>query len=274
MAASNYSLKVNRELLDPSFESYRLSLEPTPCYTVELDAVVEEVKLKDSHYTLEHMQAFGMYNYLHLDPWYEDSVLFVDCKGRVLSLTVTLVSSSSSSIVLPLMFMSLWISCLSAHCQRSCVSIGHDSDDVTLGFRSDDGGASLRLPQSHLLHLGRSVRRRRETPPPPHGEERRQFTLQPLFSERTTEPFTIVHSVSHVQDGVHSLDVLLLRVQKDPEETKGSGFSVSLEWITVANTAGHGAFTDLSLCRSLSMLHMTSVSQYHILLFVSLTTAA
>ncbi|KAG7233119.1 hypothetical protein INR49_007472 [Caranx melampygus] len=140
MAASNYSLKVNRELLDPSFESYRLSLEPTPCYTVELDAVVEEVKLKDSHYTLEHMQAFGMYNYLHLDPWYEDSVLFVDCKGRVLSLTVTLVSSSSSSIVLPLMFMSLWISCLSAHCQRSCVSIGHDSDDVTLGFRSDGRG--------------------------------------------------------------------------------------------------------------------------------------
>ncbi|KAG7233120.1 hypothetical protein INR49_007473 [Caranx melampygus] len=63
---------------------------------------------------------------------------------------------------------------------------------------------------------------------------------EPLFSERTTEPFTIVHSVSHVQDGVHSLDVLLLRVQKDPEETKGSGFSVSLEWITVANTAGHG----------------------------------
>lgn len=53
---------------------------------------VEEVKLKDTQYTLEHMRAFGMYNYLHLDPWYEDSVLFVDCKGRVLSLTVTLVS--------------------------------------------------------------------------------------------------------------------------------------------------------------------------------------
>lgn len=55
-------------------------------------AAVEEVKLKDTQYTLEHMRAFGMYNYLHLDPWYEDSVLFVDCKGRVLSLTVTLVS--------------------------------------------------------------------------------------------------------------------------------------------------------------------------------------
>lgn len=54
-------------------------------------AAVEELKLKDTQYTLEHMQAFGMFNYLHLDPWYEDTVLFVDCKGRVLSLTVTLV---------------------------------------------------------------------------------------------------------------------------------------------------------------------------------------
>ena len=55
-------------------------------------SAVEEVKLKDTHYTLEHMRAFGMYNYLHLDSWYDDSVLFVDCKGRVVSLTVTLVS--------------------------------------------------------------------------------------------------------------------------------------------------------------------------------------
>ena len=55
-------------------------------------AAVEEVHLKDTQYTLDHMRAFGMYNYLHLDPWYEDSVFFVDCKGRVLSLTVTLVS--------------------------------------------------------------------------------------------------------------------------------------------------------------------------------------
>ncbi|MEQ2165240.1 NudC domain-containing protein 1, partial [Goodea atripinnis] len=90
MAEANYTLKVNKDLLDPNFESYRLSLDPIPTYTVDLDAAVEEVKLKDSQYTLEHMRAFGMYNYLHLDPWYEDSVLFVDCQGRVLSLTVTL----------------------------------------------------------------------------------------------------------------------------------------------------------------------------------------
>lgn len=53
-------------------------------------ADVEELKLNE--YTLEHVRAFGMYNHLHLDPWYEDSVLFVDGRGRVLSFTVILVS--------------------------------------------------------------------------------------------------------------------------------------------------------------------------------------
>ena len=65
---------------------------------------------------------------------------------------------------------------------------------------------------------------------------------QPLFSEDTGEPFTILHSVSHVQAGVHTMEVLLLRILKDPQETKGSGYSVSLEWITVANTAGQGGW--------------------------------
>ena len=54
------------------------------------------------------------------------------------------------------------------------------------------------------------------------------------------EPFTILHSVSHVQAGVHTMEVLMLRIQKDSEETKGSGYSVSLEWITVSNTAAQG----------------------------------
>lgn len=50
------------------------------------------MQLTDAQYTLEHMQAFAMFNYLQLDPWYQDSVLFVDRQARVLSLTVTLVS--------------------------------------------------------------------------------------------------------------------------------------------------------------------------------------
>lgn len=52
---------------------------------------VAEVKLRDDQYTLDHMRAFGMYNYLHLDSWYQDNVYYVDQFGRVMNLSVTLV---------------------------------------------------------------------------------------------------------------------------------------------------------------------------------------
>ncbi|XP_051811477.1 nudC domain-containing protein 1 isoform X2 [Acanthochromis polyacanthus] len=214
MAASNYSLKVNRDLLDPNFESYRLSLDAIPTYNVELDAAVEEVKLKDSHYTLEHMRAFGMYNYLHLDPWYDDSVLFVDCKGRVLSLTVTLDTALGKPRE---------VYRLSDDSERSddrlCASLSLTS--ATWAALSDGSG------RLYLLRTGK------------RGDSSHS-KWEPLFVEDLGEPFTVLHSVSHVQSGVHIMEVLLLRVQKDPTETKGSGFSVSLEWITVANAAGHG----------------------------------
>lgn len=49
------------------------------------------MKLRDDQYTLDHMRAFGMYNYLHLDSWYQDNVYYVDQFGRVMNLSVTLV---------------------------------------------------------------------------------------------------------------------------------------------------------------------------------------
>ncbi|KAK5910823.1 hypothetical protein CgunFtcFv8_005052 [Champsocephalus gunnari] len=214
MAASNYSLKVNRELLDPNFESYRLSLDSIPTYNVELDAAVEEVKLKDTQYTLEHMRAFGMYNYLHLDPWYEDSVLFVDCKGRVLSLTVTL----DTALGKPREVYSLTSD--PSQCEgRVCASLSLTS--ATWAALSDGAGTLT------LLRTGK------------RGDGT-FMKWEPLFSEDTGEPFSLLHSTSHVQEGVHSMEVLLLRIQKEPQETKGSGFCVALEWITVANSAGQG----------------------------------
>lgn len=64
------------------------------------------------------------------------------------------------------------------------------------------------------------------------------FTLQPMFSESLGEPFTILNSVSHIQTGVHTIELLLLRIEKDLDDTKGSGFSTTLEWVTVDNSAG------------------------------------
>lgn len=53
------------------------------------------MQLRDDQYTLDHMRAFGMYNYLHLDAWYQDNVYYVDQFGRVMNLSVTLVRIKS-----------------------------------------------------------------------------------------------------------------------------------------------------------------------------------
>ncbi|KAK9526508.1 hypothetical protein VZT92_015205 [Zoarces viviparus] len=235
MAAPNYTLKVNRELLDPSFECYRLSLDAIPTYCVELDAAVEEVKLKETRYTLEHIRAFGMYNYLHLDPWYEDSVLFVDCKGRVLGLTVTL----DTALGKPREVYRITADSSQSE-DRVCASLSLTS--ATWAALSDGAGRLF------LLRTGKRA-------------DSSHTKWEPLFSEDMGEPFTVLHSISHVQEGVHTVEVLLLRIQKDPQETKGSGYSVSLEWITVANTAGHGPEKKYELKKS-RVLRGKSVPHY------------
>lgn len=213
MALPNCSLKVNRELLDPSFESYRLSLDSIPTYNVELDAAVAEVKLKDSQYTLDHVRAFGMYNYLHIDPWYEDSVYFVDSKGRVLNLTVTL----DTALGKPHEMFRFESDSGSCEGEQLCASLSLTS--ATWAALSDGTGKLTLLCTSK------------------RGESS-HIKWEPMFSERLGEPFIIVHSLAHVRAHVHTIEVLLLRVQKDPSDTKGSGFSISLEWITVDNSAG------------------------------------
>lgn len=72
-----------------------------------------------------------------------------------------------------------------------------------------------------------------------------------MFSERLGEPFIIVHSLAHVRSHVHTIEVLLLRVQKDPSDTKGSGFSISLEWISVDNSVGEEESECLPVCSAL-----------------------
>ncbi|XP_058234287.1 nudC domain-containing protein 1 isoform X2 [Hemibagrus wyckioides] len=214
MANPNCSLKVNRDLLDPSFESYRLSLDSIPCYNVDLDAVVAEVKLKDSQYTLDHMKAFGMYNYLHADPWYEESVYFIDCKGRVLNMKVTL----DTALGKPREVFRMTSDPSPLEGERLCASLSLSS--ATCAALSDGAGS---------LTLLRTSQR---------GESS-HLKWEPMFSESLGEPFIILNSISHVQAGVHAIELLLLRIQKDPDDdSKGSGFSTTLEWVTVDNFAG------------------------------------
>lgn len=61
-----------------------------------------------------------------------------------------------------------------------------------------------------------------------------------MFNEELGSPFIIAHSVSFVKSDKHSVAVLLLRVEKDELDTKGSGFHITLEWVTIAEISKEG----------------------------------
>ncbi|XP_028646745.1 nudC domain-containing protein 1 [Erpetoichthys calabaricus] len=234
MAASNYSLKVDRHLLDPNFESYRLSLDPLPMYNVELETAVAEVGLQDSQYTLDHVRAFGMYNYLHSDPWYEDSMYFVDQHGRVMGFSVTL----DSVLGKPKEVFRL-SSELHSFENRLCSSIHFTSSTwVTV---SDGTGR---------LYLLRTSKRGAS----PHGK------WEVMFDQTLGEPFIILNSLSYVASGCHSFEVLVLRLEKEEVLSKGSGFLVSLEWLTITGEGDKGEKKYEILTRRI--LHGKSVPHY------------
>ncbi|KAM6089243.1 nudC domain-containing protein 1 isoform 1-T1 [Chlamydotis macqueenii] len=209
--AAHCSLQAKRLLLDPKFEGYKLSLEPLACYQLGLDAAVAEVKLRDDQYTLDHMRAFGMYNYLHLDSWYRDNVYYVDQFGRVMNLSVTL----DTALQKPREVFRLPAD-LTAYDNRLCASIHFSSSTwVTLS----DGTGRLYLVKSGKR--GNSASEKWEI----------------VFNEELGSPFIVAHSVSFVKSDTHSVAVLLLRVEKDELDTKGSGFHITLEWITIAETS-------------------------------------
>uniref|UniRef100_A0A8B9WIP6 NudC domain-containing protein 1 n=1 Tax=Bos mutus grunniens TaxID=30521 RepID=A0A8B9WIP6_BOSMU len=206
--AANCSLRVKRPLLDPRFESYKLSLEPLPSYQLELDAAVAEVKLRDDQYTLEHMHAFGMYNYLHCDPWYQDSVYYIDNLGRIMNLTVML----DTALGKPREVFRLPTD-LTACDNRLCASIHFTSSTwVTLS----DGTGRLYLIGTG--ERGNSVSEKWEI----------------VFNEELGNPFIIIHSISLLKAEEHSIATLLLQIEKEELSMKGSGFYVSLEWVTIS----------------------------------------
>ncbi|NXA39289.1 NUDC1 protein, partial [Eudromia elegans] len=212
--AAHCSLKAKRLLLDARFEGYKLSLEPLACYQLALDAAVAEVALRDDQYTLDHMRAFGMFNYLHLDSWYQDNVYYIDQYGRVMNVSVTL----DTALQKPREVFRLPAD-LTACDNRLCASIYFSSSTwVTLS----DGTGRLYLIKSGKR--GNSASEKWEI----------------VFNEELSHPFTIVHSVSFVKSDKHSVAVLLLRVEKDELDTKGSGYHIALEWVTITEMSKEG----------------------------------
>ncbi|XP_069477612.1 nudC domain-containing protein 1 isoform X2 [Ambystoma mexicanum] len=155
------------------------------------------------------MRAFGMYNYLHCDPWYQDSVYFVDQLGRVLNLHVTLdttLGKPNEVFRLP--------TDVNACDTRVCASMHFPSSSWAT---VSDGTGRL-----YLIRTGSRG-----------GSSSEKWEI--MFNKELGDPFVVQHSVSFINSDLHTIELLLLWVEKDESDLKGSGFHVSLEWVSITS---------------------------------------
>ena len=75
--AKLFDLRPDKSLLDPTFESYKLSLETLPIYQHELPVGVEHLKPSDDQFSFQHYKSFGFHNHLIPDVWHPDYVYFI-----------------------------------------------------------------------------------------------------------------------------------------------------------------------------------------------------
>ncbi|XP_048449880.1 nudC domain-containing protein 1, partial [Rhincodon typus] len=168
---------------------------------------VAEVKLREDQYTLDHMCVFGMYNYLHCDRWYQDSVYYIDQHERVMHLDITL----DTAISKPREVFRLSPEIKSCD-SLVCASMHFTSP--TWAALSDGTGK---------LYLLRTSKRG------PNNIEKWEI----MFQQELGDPFVIVHSHSYLKESTHSIDVVLLKTEKDESNIRGSGFHSAVDWLTI-----------------------------------------
>lgn len=84
MSTKLIELRPDRNLLNPDFNGYKLSLEKIPVLTEELETSIDRVKPNSEQYSLLHAKLFGLHNYLINDTYNEKSnVYFIDGNWNV-----------------------------------------------------------------------------------------------------------------------------------------------------------------------------------------------
>ncbi|GCB68149.1 hypothetical protein scyTo_0010355, partial [Scyliorhinus torazame] len=189
------------------------------------DSAVAEVKLREDQYTLDHMCVFGMYNYLHCDRWYQDSVYYIDQHERVMHLAITL----DTAISKPREVFRLSAEIKSCD-TLVCASLHFTSP--TWAALSDGTGK---------LYLLRTSKR--------GANNIEKWEI--MFQQELGEPFVIVHSHSYLKAGAHSVDVVLLQTETDESDVQGIGFHSAVDWLTITSSNSESNKYEVSRHRTL-----------------------
>lgn len=77
-------LRVDRNLVCPNFDGYKLSFDPIPVMRDELEVQPSRLEPNFNQYSLLHIELFARHNLLRADPWMRHNNYFVDARHQVL----------------------------------------------------------------------------------------------------------------------------------------------------------------------------------------------
>ncbi|XP_041455134.1 nudC domain-containing protein 1-like isoform X1 [Lytechinus variegatus] len=214
-------LRVNRDLLDSQFDGYKLSLDPLPIYSISVKSGVDEVKLRNEEYTLQHMQAFGLTNYLSGDLWNPNCVYFIDTDWRLMQHRIVLESQPSE----PVAVFTIPERVTRRAASRHSVSLGFPSSNICV---LSDGVGLL-----YILETG-------------CRDQFEPSQWKVIFKREVCNgaPAILQDTMCRVKESEIQVDCVLLHVEKSApvQEENGdshaakSDYETYLEWITLKKT--------------------------------------
>ncbi|XP_046444071.1 nudC domain-containing protein 1-like [Daphnia pulex] len=232
-----FELRPKKDLLDPTFEGYKLSLDALPVYKHEVPVAVEHLKPSDEQLSYSHVKTFGLHNHLIEDPWSDEIAFFISKDLQIFKINLHSLASQNPE------FTSVW-----QIPQRSERRDGWFN--ASLSFASSelavvtDGGGVLHIIDTNIRTSTHS------------------HTWEVKLSNQimgSGEPFKVIHSILNAEEGsqLETLSVLVLKVESiDQVESqialsifgcseKETPFINCLEWIEYEHKDGNWSFKQL-----------------------------
>lgn len=73
-------LRPDRDLLDPNFNGYKLSLDSVPIHRKSIPEGIDVAQPTDDQFSFCHTKIFSLHNHLHVSPFSPSSIYFIDKK--------------------------------------------------------------------------------------------------------------------------------------------------------------------------------------------------
>ncbi|XP_060596729.1 nudC domain-containing protein 1-like isoform X1 [Ruditapes philippinarum] len=211
--ATSIELKAERNLINPNFEGYKLSLDKLPVYCTQVDNGTYVTALTDEQFSYHHAKLFGVYNHLVQDPWNLNAVYIIDTDwnirkavGHDMSVdcgatVYTIPDASNQQFVV-------------GRCNAKLHFLSADLAVVC------DGAGQL-----YIVSTGN----RQE-----NGTDAWKCLISRMLPEEKT-PCLLIDAVEHSKEENHMIDCLLVHVIESTPEQKDkyrSQYLTVLEWIT------------------------------------------